>query len=163
MPRFGVIRSSAIGLLAAVLIGTAMGGAHAHPGHDDSVAQKSTCGLPGQPRQDDLQARAPSPTAIGQIDAVLITTGTRRPIPGGKVVLTGFDSCGDTVHRRLTTGVDGQVSFRALQPGRYQVTAYASDAAVRSISSAEIDLTVSTRKTLRFTAGTEDFGTGTAD
>ncbi|MGW4632667.1 carboxypeptidase-like regulatory domain-containing protein [Nocardia sp. NPDC004415] len=161
MPRFGITRSSAIGLLAAVSIGT--GVAHAHPGHDDSVAQKSACAQPGQPRQDDLQARAPSPTAVGQIDAVLITSDSRRPVPGGKVVLTGFDSCGDTIHRRLTTGSDGQVSFRALQPGRYQVTAYASEVAVRSISSADIDLTVSTRKTLQFTAGTEDFIPATVD
>ncbi|MFE3545592.1 carboxypeptidase-like regulatory domain-containing protein [Nocardia sp. NPDC059177] len=156
MPRIGVSRNSVIGLLAVLAMGAAVGSAQAHPGHDDSVAQKSTCALPGQPRPDDLQARAPSPTAIGQIDAVLIEAGTRSPIPGGKVVLTGVDACGDFIHRHLTTGRNGQVSFRALQPGRYQVTAYTSAAAVRSISSTDIDLTVSTRKTLQFTAGIDD-------
>ncbi|MFD4431354.1 carboxypeptidase-like regulatory domain-containing protein [Nocardia sp. NPDC058497] len=129
-----------------------MSGAGAHPaGSDDTVAQTSNCEI-GQSRLKNHKLRSPSPAATGQIDAVLIASTTRAPIAGGKVVLTGLDTCGDTIHRHLSTGANGQVSFRGLQTGRYQVTAYPG--AMRAQSTADVDLPTPTLKTLQFTVST---------
>lgn len=126
--------------VATAALGAAAGAAAAHPGGADTVEQTSTC-----------EAR-PQTAATGQIDAVLIESDGRAPIAGGRVVLTGDDVCGDTIHRHLSTGADGQASFRGLQPGRYSLTAYRSETAARWISTADVDLSVPARKTLRFTA-----------
>ncbi|MFD6393091.1 carboxypeptidase-like regulatory domain-containing protein [Nocardia sp. NPDC055029] len=128
-----------------------MSSAGAHPGGDDTVGQISTCEV-RQSRQNNHKLRAPNPTATGQIDAVLIASTTRAPIAGGKVMLTGRDTCGDSIHRHLSTGTDGQVSFRGLQPGRYQVTAYPG--VKKAQSTADVELFTPTLKTLQFTVST---------
>ncbi|MEU5408731.1 prealbumin-like fold domain-containing protein [Nocardia asteroides] len=139
-------------MAAAALTVGAVSAASAHPGADDSVGQSTTCGT--EHLRDDLLLHAPGAAATGQIDAVLIESRTRGPVAGGKVVLTGVDACGDTIHRHLSTGADGQVSFRGLQPGRYQVTAYPAETTARPISSADVELSTPSRKTLQFTVGT---------
>ncbi|MGW6425859.1 carboxypeptidase-like regulatory domain-containing protein [Nocardia sp. NPDC055053] len=136
-------------MAAAAVTAGAVSGAGAHPaGSDDTVAQTSNCEI-GQSRLKNHKLRAPNPSATGQIDAVLIASTTRAPIAGGKVLLTGSDTCGDTIHRHLSTGTDGQVSFRGLQPGRYQVTAYPG--VKKSQSTAAVELFTPTLKTLQFT------------
>ncbi|MBC7304370.1 MAG: carboxypeptidase regulatory-like domain-containing protein [Nocardia sp.] len=153
MPRFVISQCLAIGLAATTLIGAASAAAGAHPGADDSIAQDAApCEEVRHARQDERGVRAATPA--GRIDAVLITATDREPIAGGKVVLTGIDACGDTVHRHMSTGADGQVSFRGLQPGRYQLTAYRNDSAARSVTKADVDLSTPTRKTIQFTVGT---------
>lgn len=151
MPRSVVARSLTIGLAAAAVTAGAVSGAGAHPGHADTVEQISTCEV-RQSRQNDHKLRAPSPAATGQIDAILIASTTRARIVGGEVSLTGLDACGDTIHRHLSTGADGQVSFRGLQPGRYQVTAYPGEP--KTQYTAEVALSTATRKTLQFTVTT---------
>lgn len=151
MPRSVVARSLTIGLAAAAVTAGAVSGAGAHPGGDDTIGQTSTCEV-RQSRQNDQKLRGPSPAATGQIDAVLVAATTRAPIAGGKVVLTGRDTCGDTIHRHLSTGADGQVSFRGLQTGRYQVTAYPG--AKKAQSTADVELATPTLKTLQFTVST---------
>lgn len=150
MPRSVVARSLTIGLAAAAVTAGAVSGAGAHPGGDDTIGQTSTCEV-RQSRQNNHKLRAPSP-ATGQIDAVLIASTTRAPIAGGKVVLTGLDTCGDTIHRHMSTGADGQVSFRGLQTGRYQVTAFPG--AKKAQSTADVELSTPTLKTLQFTVAT---------
>lgn len=147
MPRFGVSQCSAIGVVATALIYHAMGSALSHPGADDTVRQSTTC-EPGEHRVDSAHSAR---TGAGQIDAVLIESRTRNPITGGKIVLTGHDTCGDAIHRHLSTGSTGEASFRGLQPGRYQVTAYSSRTATRPITTADVELSTPSRKTLRFT------------
>ncbi|MFC4374313.1 carboxypeptidase-like regulatory domain-containing protein [Nocardia halotolerans] len=152
MPRFGVSQCSALGLFTAALVAGAVGAAGAHPaGPDDSVAQSSTC---GQDRQL-LHRDSPARYAVGQIDAVLIESASRAPVPGGKVVLTGHDMCGDSIHRHLATGATGQVSFRGLQPGHYQVTAYRSATTAQPVTTTDVELSTPTLKTVRFTVGDE--------
>ncbi|MFE6923854.1 carboxypeptidase-like regulatory domain-containing protein [Nocardia sp. NPDC057663] len=128
-----------------------MSSAGAHPSGAYTVEQISTCEV-RQPRQNDLRLRPPNPAATGQIDAVLIASTTRTPIAGGKVALTGLDACGDTIHRHLSTGANGQVSFRGLQPGRYRVTAYPG--VRKTQSTADVELSTPTLKTLQFTVAT---------
>ncbi|MFE3321955.1 hypothetical protein [Nocardia sp. NPDC059195] len=153
MPRFVISQCLAIGLAATALMGAAVGSAVAHPGADDTIAQDAApCEGVRQARQNDRGVRAATPAAAGQIDAVLITATNRVPIAGGKIVLTGIDACGDTIHRHLSTGANGQVSFRGLQPGRYQLTAYRNDSAARSITKADVDLATPSLKTIQFTA-----------
>ncbi|MEV0336076.1 carboxypeptidase-like regulatory domain-containing protein [Nocardia sp. NPDC050717] len=142
-----------IAVATAAFTAAAVGAAAAHPGGADTVEQTSPCEA-RQSRHDDLYLGAPDASATGQIDAVLIESDSRTPIAGGKVVLTGDDVCGDTIHRHLSTGADGQASFRGLQPGRYRLIAYRSATAARSISAADVELTVPARKTLQFTAAT---------
>ncbi|MFD3707145.1 carboxypeptidase-like regulatory domain-containing protein [Nocardia sp. NPDC058658] len=153
MPRFVISQCLAIGLAATALVGTAVGGAWAHPGADDSIAQAGApCEEVRQARQDDLAVRAATPAAAGQIDAVLVTAANRTPIAGGKIVLTGIDACGDNIHRHMSTGTNGQVSFRGLQPGRYQLTAYRNDSAAQSVTRADVELSTPSLKTIQFTA-----------
>lgn len=151
MPRFGVSQCSAIAVIATALLTGTAGGALAHPGGpDDTVGQTTTsCEQGGETLYDDRYTRA----AAGQIDAVLVAADTRAPIAGGKVVLTGVDACGDSIHRHLFTGNSGQASFRGLQPGRYQLTAYTSDSEVQPITSTEVALDTPSTKTVRFVAG----------
>ncbi|MFD3509354.1 carboxypeptidase-like regulatory domain-containing protein [Nocardia sp. NPDC058666] len=140
-------------MAATAAIGLAVGSAGAHPGHDDTIAQEAApCEQVRQAQPNDRGVRVATPTAAGQIDAVLIAQASRKPIAGGKIVLTGIDACGDNIHRHMSTGVNGQVSFRGLQPGRYQLTAYRHDSAVRAVTSAEVDLSTPTLKTIQFTA-----------
>lgn len=134
-----------------------MGSAWAHPGADDTIAQEAApCEEVRQARQNDRGVRAATPAAAGQIDAVLITATDRTPIAGGKVVLTGIDACGDNIHRHMSTGANGQVSFRGLQPGRYQLTAYRNDSAAQSVTKADVDLSTPSLKTIQFTVGSAD-------
>lgn len=153
MPRSVVARYSMIGLAAVALTAGAVTTAGAPPGSADTVEQTSTCEA-RQSRQNDLALRTPDPAATGQIDAVLLDESTRKPITGGEVVLTGFDACGDTIHRHLSTGADGQVSFRGLQPGRYQVRAYPGEATAKTAATADVELSTPTLKTLQFTVAT---------
>ncbi|MFC6012984.1 carboxypeptidase-like regulatory domain-containing protein [Nocardia lasii] len=154
MPRRVSAQYWAIGLATAALMGAAMGSAGAHPGHDDTIAQRSApCEQARQARLDDEVVRSASPTAAGQIDAVLIRSTDRTPIAGGKIVLTGIDACGDHIYRHMSTSTTGQVSFRGLQPGRYQLTAYRSDSAARAITTADVNLSAPSLKTIQFTAG----------
>ncbi|MEV6219541.1 hypothetical protein [Nocardia sp. NPDC051833] len=138
-------------MAAAALTAGAVTSAGAHPGSTDTVEQATTCEA-GQSRQNDLALRSPDPAATGQIDAVLLDESTRTPVAGGKVVLTGFDACGDTIHRHLSTGPDGQVSFRGLQPGRYQLTA--SPGTAKAVATADVELSTPTLKTVQFTVAT---------
>ncbi|WP_410876423.1 carboxypeptidase-like regulatory domain-containing protein [Nocardia sp. A7] len=157
MPRFVISQCLAIGLATTALMGAAVSTAWAHPGADDSIAQDAApCEEVRQARQHDHGVPGATPAAAGQIDAVLITAKNRTPIAGGKVVLTGIDACGDNVHRHMSTGANGQVSFRGLQPGRYQLTAYRNDAAARAVTKADVDLSTPTIKTIQFTVGAED-------
>ncbi|MFD3748159.1 carboxypeptidase-like regulatory domain-containing protein [Nocardia sp. NPDC058633] len=158
MPRFVISQCLAIGLATTALMGAVVvGSAGAHPGADDSIAQDAApCEQRRQARQNDRGVRAATPAAAGQIDAVLITAKDRRPIAGGKIVLTGIDACGDNIHRHMSTGANGQVSFRGLQPGRYQLTAYRSDSAAQSVTKADVDLSTPSLKTIQFTLGTAD-------
>ncbi|WP_132370304.1 carboxypeptidase-like regulatory domain-containing protein [Nocardia alba] len=139
--------------MATALMGSAVGSASAHPGADDTIAQNAgPCAELRQARQNDQGVRAAGPTAAGQIDAVLIAATNRAPIAGGKIVLTGIDACGDSIHRHMSTSVNGQVSFRGLQPGRYRLTAYRNSSATRSVTKADIDLPTPSLKTIQFTA-----------
>ncbi|MFC4127187.1 carboxypeptidase-like regulatory domain-containing protein [Nocardia rhizosphaerae] len=146
MPRSVVARYSMI-TMAALALSCAAGGAGAHPGTPDSVDQTPICptGLSGH---SELRH---APSATGQIDAVLLAASTRRPIAGGQIVLTGHDTCGDTIHRHLATDTSGRVSFRGLQPGHYTLTAYPSDSATHALATVEVELSVPARKILRFT------------
>lgn len=157
MPRFVISQCLAIGLAAAALMGTAVGSAGAHPGTDDTIAQNAApCEELRQARQNNQGVRAATPAAAGQIDAVLITATTRTPIAGGRIVLTGIDACGDNIHRHMSTGATGQVSFRGLLPGRYQLTAYRNNSSAKSITRADVDLSTPSLKTIQFTAGSAD-------
>ncbi|MFF2087523.1 carboxypeptidase-like regulatory domain-containing protein [Nocardia sp. NPDC058176] len=142
-----------MGLAATALLGAGVGAAAAHPGSGDTVRQSSSCELAGHTRQHELQIRDDSPAAVGQIDAVLVEAGTRKPIAGGKVVLTGVDVCGDSIHRHLSTGTEGQVSFRGLQPGRYRLTAQPTGSMPRATATTDVELTTPSRKTVQFTMG----------
>ncbi|MFD6401058.1 carboxypeptidase-like regulatory domain-containing protein [Nocardia sp. NPDC060249] len=154
MPRFVISQCLAIGLAAtALMMGAAVGSAGAHPGADDTIAQDAApCEQARQARQNKQGVRSATPTAAGQIDAVLITAKSRAPIAGGRIVLTGIDACGDHVHRHMSTGANGQVSFRGLQPGRYQLTAYRNDSATQSVTKADVALSTPSRKTIQFIA-----------
>ncbi|APE34045.1 hypothetical protein BOX37_08720 [Nocardia mangyaensis] len=139
-------------MATTALVGAAVGSAAAHPGTGDTVRQSSSCEL-SHARQHELQVRDDSPAAVGQLDAVLIEAGTRKPISGGKVVLTGVDICGDSIHRHLSTGADGQVSFRGLQPGRYRLTAQPTGSMPRATATTDVELATPSRKTIQFTMG----------
>jgi hypothetical protein len=153
MPRFVISQCLAIGLATTALMGAVVGSAGAHPGADDTIAQDAApCEEVRQARQNSQGVRAATPTAAGQIDAVLITAKNRTPIAGGKIVLTGIDACGDNIHRHMSTGANGQVSFRGLQPGRYRLTAYRNDSATQSVTKADVDLSTPSLKTIQFTA-----------
>ncbi|MFC9665193.1 carboxypeptidase-like regulatory domain-containing protein [Nocardia sp. NPDC127606] len=153
MPRFVISQCLAIGLATTALMGPVVGSAGAHPGADDSIAQDAApCEEARQARQNNQGVRGATPVAAGQIDAVLITAKNRTPIAGGKIVLTGIDACGDNIHRHMSTGANGQVSFRGLQPGRYRLTAYRNDSATQSVTKADVDLSTPSLKTIQFTA-----------
>lgn len=153
MPRLVVSQCLALVLATTALVGAAVGSAAAHPGGGDTVRQSSSCELTSHARQHELQVRDDSPAAVGQIDAVLVEAGTRKPISGGKVVLSGVDICGDSIHRHLSTGADGQVSFRGLQPGRYRLTAQPTASMPRATATTDVELATPSRKTVQFTMG----------
>ncbi|MEU4813782.1 carboxypeptidase-like regulatory domain-containing protein [Nocardia fluminea] len=153
MPRFVISQCLAIGLATTALMGAAVGAAGAHPGGDDTVAQDAApCEQARQARQNGQGVRGTGPAAAGQIDAILVTARNRAPIAGGEIVLTGIDACGDNIHRHMFTGAKGQVSFRGLQPGRYQLIAYRNDSATQSVIKADVDLPTPSLKTIQFTA-----------
>ncbi|WP_159372902.1 carboxypeptidase-like regulatory domain-containing protein [Nocardia caishijiensis] len=138
-------------MIATALLTSTAGGAAAHPGaHDDTVGQTTTsCEQGGETLYHDRYTRA----AVGQIDALLVEADTQAPVAGGKVMLVGVDACGDAIHRHLVTGTSGQASFRGLQPGRYQLTAYTRGSDAQPITSTEVALDTPSTKTVRFVAG----------